>query len=60
LTDAVKLEKDMIKEGLDVDRRFVTLVKAICLAYEKLGKVEESEKYGALVETFQNCFKDDE
>jgi hypothetical protein len=55
--DAVKLEKDMVKEGLDADPHYLVLLVAIYLAYEKLGKQEEAEKYGVLVETFQKLFK---
>jgi len=51
--EAVKLEKNMTKEGLDSEVLFLTLLRAICLAYEKLGKLEESERYGVLVESFQ-------
>ena len=60
LTEAIKLEKEMVKEGLDVEFEFVTLLTAICLMCGKLGRLEESEKYGVLVESFNNCFKSDE
>jgi hypothetical protein len=58
--DAVKLDKDMVKEGLDADPQYLTLLMAICMANEKLGKLEEAEKYGVLVESFRKCFKQDE
>jgi len=56
--NAVRLEKDMVKEGLDVEPQFVTLLTAICSAYARLGKTAESKKYGLLVEAFKSCYKD--
>jgi len=56
--EAVQLEKEMVKEGLDSEVLFLTLMRAICLAYGKLGKLEESEKYGVLVESIQKCFEE--
>ena len=59
LEDAVKLEKDMVKEGLEVEVEYLALLKAIHSAYVKSGKVEESEKYGVRVEEFKNSFRRD-
>ena len=60
LEDAVRLEKAMVREGLDTDRHFVELLATICLGYAKLGKREESEKYGVLVEASRRTSQDDE
>ena len=57
LEDAVRLEKDMVNEGLDIDYHFVELLEAICLGYAKLGKLEEYEKYGVLVEAYRRASK---
>jgi len=54
---AVRLEKAMVKDGLDGEVQFVALLRVICSAYAKLGKMAESRKYGLLVETYKNCHK---
>ena len=58
--EALRLEKDMVKEGLNADIQFIALVAAIRLGYAKLGKHEESEKYLNVVEVLQKCWKDDD
>lgn len=60
LRTAVDLEKEVDKEGLRGDVRFVKLLRAISLAYTKLGKPKKSAKYGVLADTLQNCFRKDQ
>jgi hypothetical protein len=55
LKDALRLEQDMVKEGLDAHLAFVALITLIYLAYVKLGRLMEGERYGVLVEEFQRC-----
>ena len=54
--DALKLEKDMVNEGLDGCSAFVVLVTVISMAYAKLGKWKEGEKYGLLAEEFRRYY----
>lgn len=60
LGDAVKLEEDMIREGLDTAYRFGVLLASLSLVYRKLGKLEESEKYLGRSRAFRKYFKNDE
>lgn len=53
LEAALRLEKEMVKEGLDGYNAFVVLITAICIGYTKLGKWRESETYRLLVDEFQ-------
>jgi len=52
------VENAVVKEGLDAEFQFVTLLKVICLAYVKLGNMTDSAKHGVLVEAFQRCYTD--
>ena len=56
IENAVKLEKAMVKEGLDAEFEFVLLLKVICVAYAKLGKMTDSAKYRVLMDSFQRCY----
>ena len=55
LQDALRLEKAAIKEGLDAHFAFQSLVVVIFLAYTKLGRMKEGEKYGMLAGKFSEC-----
>jgi len=59
LEEALRLEELCVEEGLDVDPQFVLLALAIRLAYGRLGRREESEKYGCLVEALYKLIKID-
>ncbi len=54
LEDALRLEEDMVREGLDIDVLFVKLLEVICVVCYRLEKVEESEKYRVAYEEVQN------
>ena len=60
LQDAVKLEGDMIREGLDTAYNFGGLLASISLICWKLGKLEQSGKYHVRVRTFREYLKIDE
>ena len=59
LEAALRFEKDVLKEGLDADDEYLLLVMAISAGYSKLGKGEESRKYGALMEKFTKFIRDE-
>ncbi len=56
LEQALKLEKDMIKEGLDIILNFGSLLIFISWVYAKLGNMEESERYQRLGSEIKNCY----
>jgi len=52
LENALMLEKDMVKEGLDVQFEFGGLLIVICLLYARLGKLKERDMYRVRVKEF--------
>ena len=59
LEGALSFEKEVLKEGLDANDEYLTLLMAISAGYSKLGKGEESRKYSALVEKFRKFMTDE-
>ena len=55
LENALMLEKDMVKEGLDAQFEFAGVLMVICLLYARLGKVKEREMYRVRVKEFGYC-----
>jgi len=55
LENALMLEKDMVKEGLDAQIGFGGLLMVICLLYARLGKVKERDMYRVRVKEFGYC-----
>ena len=49
---ALRFEKEVLKEGLDADDEYLVLLMAISAGYSKIGKGEESRRYGALMGKF--------
>jgi len=49
---ALMFEKDMVKEGLDAQYKFGSLLIVICLVYARLGKRKESKIYRVRAEEF--------
>ena len=60
LKKALKLEKAMIREGLDVDPQFVYLLDVITVTHDKLGKAQKGADYRLLMVELRACLEDDE
>jgi hypothetical protein len=60
LENALTLEKNMLKEGLDSNSKFGTLLQVICYSFANLGKGPESQTYLSLVMEFRDSLKEDE
>lgn len=56
LEQALKLEKDMVKEELDVTLDFGSLLIFIGWVYAKLGNMGECKRYRLLGSEIQNCY----
>ena len=54
LENALTLEKNMVKEGLDAEIEFGLLLMAISWIYAWLGKVKERDMYSVRVKEFGN------
>jgi len=57
LKKALKLEKAMIKEGLDIELPFALLLEVISAAYEKLGKVRKEQTIDCLGKNSGSAWK---